>query len=181
MTAALEGGEWSAARPGRTLPPGKTHYPLYRRLGGPQGRCGRAENLVPTGIRSLDSPDNSSVAIPTELPGPPNVEYLALLRPLLLPVVNMAEREQFLSSHVRVTSNGLINANYCRYSVLSSWWWVKYHPKHFQQLIDLYKLYSVASFWIIITILHDARSIEHKILSRKCVIPVVCVKIGKGM
>jgi len=23
------GGEWSAARPGRTLPPGKTRYPLY--------------------------------------------------------------------------------------------------------------------------------------------------------
>jgi len=38
MTAALEGGEWSAARPGRTLPAGKTRYPLYRRLGGPQGR-----------------------------------------------------------------------------------------------------------------------------------------------
>ena len=52
MTAALEGGEWSAARPGRTLPPGKTRYPLYRRLGGPQGRSGRAENLIPTGIRS---------------------------------------------------------------------------------------------------------------------------------
>ena len=52
MTAALEGGEWSAACPGRTLPPGKTRYPLYRRLGGPQGRSGRAENLVPTGIRS---------------------------------------------------------------------------------------------------------------------------------
>ena len=33
MTAALEGGEWSAARPGRTLPPGKTRYPFYRRLG----------------------------------------------------------------------------------------------------------------------------------------------------
>jgi len=52
MTAALEGGEWSAARPGRTLPPGKTRYPFYRRLGGPQGRSGRAENLVSTGIRS---------------------------------------------------------------------------------------------------------------------------------
>ena len=52
MTAALEGGEWSAARPGRTLPPGKTRYPFYKRLGGPQGRSGRAENLVPTGIRS---------------------------------------------------------------------------------------------------------------------------------
>jgi len=52
MTAALEGGEWLAARPGCTLPPGKTRYPFYRRLGGPQGRSGRAENLVPTGIRS---------------------------------------------------------------------------------------------------------------------------------
>jgi len=52
MTAALEGGELSAARPGRTLPPGKSRYTLYRRLGGTQGRSGRAENLVPTGIRS---------------------------------------------------------------------------------------------------------------------------------
>ena len=52
MTAALEGGEWLAARPGRTLLPGKTQYPFYRRLVGPQGRSGRAENLVPTGIRS---------------------------------------------------------------------------------------------------------------------------------
>ena len=51
MTAALEGGEWSAARPGRTLPPGKTRYPFYSRLGGPQGWSGRAENLVPAGIR----------------------------------------------------------------------------------------------------------------------------------
>ena len=52
MAAALEWGEWSAARPGRTLPPGKTRYPFYRRLGGPKGRFGRAENLIPTGIRS---------------------------------------------------------------------------------------------------------------------------------
>ena len=52
MTAALEGGEWSAARPGRTLPPGKNRYPFYRRLGRPQGRSRREENLVPTGIRS---------------------------------------------------------------------------------------------------------------------------------
>ena len=31
---------------------GKTLYPMYRRLGGPQGRSGRAKNLVLTGIRS---------------------------------------------------------------------------------------------------------------------------------
>jgi len=38
------------SRPGRNLPPGKSRYQFYRRLGGPQGRTGRAENLVPTGI-----------------------------------------------------------------------------------------------------------------------------------
>ena len=52
MTAALEVGEWSAAPPGRTLPPRKTRHQFYRRLGGPQGRSGWSENLVPTGIRS---------------------------------------------------------------------------------------------------------------------------------
>jgi hypothetical protein len=40
-TSALDGGEWSASRPGRVLPQGKgPRYPLYRRLGGPQSRSG---------------------------------------------------------------------------------------------------------------------------------------------
>jgi hypothetical protein len=40
-TLALDGGEWSASRPGRALGPGKgPRYPLYRRLGGPQSRFG---------------------------------------------------------------------------------------------------------------------------------------------
>jgi len=34
------------------LPPEKTRYPFYGMLGGPQGRSGRAENLVPTRFRS---------------------------------------------------------------------------------------------------------------------------------
>ena len=63
MIAALEWGEWSPARPGRTLPPGKTRYPLYKKLGGPKGRSRRAENLVPTGIRSR-TVQPYSVAIP---------------------------------------------------------------------------------------------------------------------
>jgi hypothetical protein len=42
MPSALEGGEWSEARPGRSLHLGKTWYPLFRRLGGPQGRSGQA-------------------------------------------------------------------------------------------------------------------------------------------
>jgi len=41
---ALEGGEGSAARPGCSLPPGKTRYPLYRRLGGPQDVAGVRQN-----------------------------------------------------------------------------------------------------------------------------------------
>ena len=52
MTAAQKGVSDPAARPDRTLPPKKTRYPFYRRLGRPQGRSGRVENLVPTGIRS---------------------------------------------------------------------------------------------------------------------------------
>ena len=30
-----------------TLPPGKTRYPLYRRLGGPQGRSGPVRKISP--------------------------------------------------------------------------------------------------------------------------------------
>ena len=29
------------------LPPGKSRYPLYRRLGGPQGRSGRVRKISP--------------------------------------------------------------------------------------------------------------------------------------
>jgi len=65
MTAALEGGEWLAARPGRTLPPGKTRYRFYRSLGGSR----RAENFVPTGIRSRTVQPVVS-RYTTELPGP---------------------------------------------------------------------------------------------------------------
>ena len=49
MTAALEGGEWSAALPCLTLLPGKIRYPFK---GGWVGRSERAENLVLNGIRS---------------------------------------------------------------------------------------------------------------------------------
>ena len=48
MTKALEGGEGSASRPGRSLPPGKTRYQLYRRLGGPQGRSGQVRKISHT-------------------------------------------------------------------------------------------------------------------------------------
>jgi hypothetical protein len=52
MTTALEGGEGSASRPGFSLPLRKTRYPLYRRLGGPQGRSGQVRKILPP--RGLD-------------------------------------------------------------------------------------------------------------------------------
>jgi hypothetical protein len=36
-----------APRPGRFSPEKETRYPLYRRLGGPQGRAGRLRKISP--------------------------------------------------------------------------------------------------------------------------------------
>jgi hypothetical protein len=52
LTSALEESEGSASRPGRTLPPGKTRYPLYRStmytgLAGTQGRSGEVRRMSP--------------------------------------------------------------------------------------------------------------------------------------
>jgi len=58
---ALEGGEGLASPPGHSLPPGKTRYLLYRRLGGPQGRSGQVRKIpAPTGIRSPGRPPVAS-------------------------------------------------------------------------------------------------------------------------
>jgi hypothetical protein len=47
-------------RPGRTLPPGKNRYPLYRRLCEPPGPIWVGEEiLAPVGIRSPDRPARS--------------------------------------------------------------------------------------------------------------------------
>ena len=55
LPTVLEGGEGSASRPGRCLPPGKTRYPLYRRMGGPQGRSGQVRKISPP--PGFDPPD----------------------------------------------------------------------------------------------------------------------------
>jgi hypothetical protein len=47
-TSALSVGGWSTPRPGRITPWEETRYPLYRRLGGPQGRSGRVRKTSPS-------------------------------------------------------------------------------------------------------------------------------------
>jgi hypothetical protein len=41
-----KGDGWSAPRPGR-FTPGKTRYPFYGRLGGPQGQSGQVRKISP--------------------------------------------------------------------------------------------------------------------------------------
>ena len=53
------------------LPPGKTRYPLYRRLGGAQGRSGRVRKISPpTVIRSPDHPALSKSVYRLSCAGP---------------------------------------------------------------------------------------------------------------
>jgi len=43
------------------LPPGKTRYPLYTKLGWTQGNCGRVRKIsLPAGIRSSNRPARTS-------------------------------------------------------------------------------------------------------------------------
>ena len=67
LTSALDavGGQRHAPA---ALPPGKTRYPLYRRLGGPVWTG--AENLISTGIRSPDRPACSESLYRLSHPGP---------------------------------------------------------------------------------------------------------------
>jgi hypothetical protein len=54
-----------------TLPPGKTRYPLYRRLGGPHGRSGCVRKITPsTGIRPPDRSACSQSLYRLSYPGP---------------------------------------------------------------------------------------------------------------
>ena len=67
MITALEGGEGSASRPGRYLPPGKDPIPTVQEAGWAPGPVWTgAENIAPTGIRSPDLPARSQLLISKE-------------------------------------------------------------------------------------------------------------------
>ena len=72
MTAALVGGEWSAARSGRTSP-GKDPVPILLEAGWAPGPVWTGGESRPHRDAISDRPARSSVATPTELHGPLNV------------------------------------------------------------------------------------------------------------
>jgi len=119
---ALEGGEGSASRPGRSLPPGKTRYPLYRRLVGAQGWSGQVRKILsppgfdPRTVQHVASrytdyntrPNNSLVhvnilhatekkffIIYTEQPEKPVIENYAILNVILLLVYAILTSSSF--------------------------------------------------------------------------------------
>jgi hypothetical protein len=77
LTSALDGVGGQRHIPAALLP-GKIRYPLYRRLGRPQGRSGEMRKISPpTRIRSLDRPGRSESLYRPRYPGP---RYLSLTR-----------------------------------------------------------------------------------------------------
>ena len=46
LTSALDGGGWSMPHPCRETPAKETRYPLYRRLGWPQGQSGCVQKTL---------------------------------------------------------------------------------------------------------------------------------------
>ena len=71
LTSALVGGGWLTPRRGRF----ETRYPLYRRLGGPQGRSGRVRKTRLIGIRSPDRPARSQSLYRLSYIGSPHIFY----------------------------------------------------------------------------------------------------------
>jgi hypothetical protein len=70
LTSALNGRGWLTPRPDGVLP-GMTRYPLYKRLGGPQGRSGRVQKISrPTRSRTPDRPARSESLYRLCYPGP---------------------------------------------------------------------------------------------------------------
>ena len=74
MTAGLDGGEWSAARPGRILPP----VLILQEAGWASGPVWKGGKPRPHRDTIPDRPARSSVTIPTELPGPQNKYVLEI-------------------------------------------------------------------------------------------------------
>ena len=75
------------------------------------------------------------------------LQYLTLLRPLLLPVVNVTGLEQ-VPIQVAVTVSLMSDTVDTVIWAPDDGW--RYHPKHVEQFADINKLYIVACCWIII-------------------------------
>jgi len=71
FNSGVRWGGWSTPSSIRFIQEKDTRYPLYRRLGGPQGRSGRVRKISPTtGIRSPNRPARNESLYRLSYPGP---------------------------------------------------------------------------------------------------------------
>ena len=94
------------------LPPGKSRYPLYRRLGGPQGRSGQVWKISPlTGIRSPDRSARSESLY--RLSYPPPLMYSRKLYVILTEWIQVTSTVQnlLISLFPQVSSRNVLSNN----------------------------------------------------------------------
>ena len=96
--------DWS----GRTLPPGKTRYPLYRRLGGPRAGLDCCGKFRPTGIPSPERPARRQSASLYNLVNKANLVH------------NFFQCVYFFSLNVSGDCVPIIRRNNCIYAALGT-------------------------------------------------------------
>ena len=110
------------------LPSGKTRYPLYRRLGGPQGRSGRVRKFSsPTGIRSPDRPARSESLYRLSYPGTIYIYIYRLLKTVSFSItLNIFYKQAklvFFATRllIYISSEGLTFNATCSHPTVTRW------------------------------------------------------------
>jgi hypothetical protein len=111
------------SRLGRTLPPAKSRYPLYRRLGGPQGRSGQVRKISsppgfdPRTVQPVSSRYTDYATRPTCM----IVPYLIFLL-VIKPIINFWIRETGTGQQVaQLRDRYMMIINILPYSDLLIW------------------------------------------------------------
>ena len=131
-------GAGGQRHPHAALPPGKTRYPLYRRLGGPQSRSGRVRKISPpTGIRSPNRPVRVESLYRLSYPGSPQ-SAMGDANPDVWCRGRFAHQMRLLSPRVRLISIALLTLATGWFITMEDvvrsegnpyglWWWMKWH------------------------------------------------------
>jgi len=84
MTTAVEVGEWSAARPGHTLPPGKNWYPISQEAGWAPGPVWKGGKSRPQQDSITDRPVRSQSLYRQKYPA-----HIARVYVMIFPMMNV--------------------------------------------------------------------------------------------
>jgi len=104
-TSAL-GGVGGQRHAPAVLPPGKTRYPLCKRLDEPRGRSGQVRKISPhTEIRSTDRPARSESLYRLSYPGPRH-KTVSMENAQNISKKNAIERRRWLSRDIGLGSSG---------------------------------------------------------------------------